>query len=68
MDGASNWVDFDSLVRHSRQRLQIAGNNKIRAINGQKNARYKTKIQVNALKKKLTYAKQLEQAQNESIK
>jgi len=56
-------VDFDSLVRNSRQRLQIAGNNKIRAINREKQARYKTKIQVNAPKKKMTYAKQLEQAQ-----
>lgn len=44
-------MDFDSLVRNSRERLQIAGNNKIRAINRQKHARYKTKIQVNVLKK-----------------
>jgi len=51
MDGASNWVDFDSLVRNSRQRLQITGNNKFKAINRQKHARYRTKIQVNALKR-----------------
>lgn len=51
MDGASNWVEFDSLVRNSRQCLQIAENNKIRAINRQNYARSKTRIQVNALKK-----------------
>ena len=32
MDSSSNWVDFDSLVRNSRECLQIAGNNKIRAL------------------------------------
>ena len=44
-------MDFDSLVRNSRQCLQIAGNNKIRAINRQKYGRSKKRIQVNALKK-----------------
>jgi len=51
MGGTSNWVDFDSSVRNSRQCLQIAENNKIRAINRQNHARSKTRILVNALKR-----------------
>ena len=68
MDGASNWVDFDSLVRNSRQRLQIAGNNKIMAINRLKQARYKTKIQVNVLKKNWLMRSRWNKHRSECIK
>lgn len=60
-DEVSN--DFDSLVRNSRHCLQIAGNNKIRPMNRQKHARFKTRIEVDELNKKLTYGRPLGQAE-----
>ena len=68
MDGASNWMDFDSPVRNSRQCLQIAENNKIRAINRQNYARSKTRIQVNALKKNRLTRSNWNKHRSESIK
>jgi len=68
LDGASNWVDFDSSVTNSRLRLQIAENIKIRAINRQKHARSKTRIQVNALKKNRLTRSNWNKRRSKSIK
>ena len=68
MGGASKWVDFESPVRNSRHCLQIAENNKSRAINRQNYARSKTRIQVNAVKKKRLTRSNWNKHRSESIK